>query len=286
MLYWIADDSAFSSLRTLKNDDIHLFGGIVIDDINLSLLRFKIDEVKNKYSLGYSIPIKWNITVVKEYCKKMGLENELEILRKHSNDIRKEIIESADDINYKIIIAAVEIMKENDKSVRELQSEIKRYVFGYGLNQFGFEVSISHKPAIVILDWPEGEDPKPFNEEYAAAYFGGKSTSGKFEYKCGALQKLKFFDSPLFAKTLNTSALQFTDIIIGATKDYLLSKFKPKKKNHFKDEVFMLFKHKFRSYPNFEDRGLYIPNTSRNLKSHIFPNLYLSADDDDILLDF
>ena len=73
----------------------------------------------------------------------------------------------------------------------------------------------------IILDWPESSNPKPFNREYFSAYNLGKS-SNNIEYYSGPLHLLGFKDSAYFAKSTHSAILQFTDLIIGAAKDFIV----------------------------------------------------------------
>ncbi len=49
MKYWFADDSEYYSRKEYNQPDVFVFGGIVVDDIQLRLLRTKIENTKAKF---------------------------------------------------------------------------------------------------------------------------------------------------------------------------------------------------------------------------------------------
>ncbi len=130
-----------------------------------------------------------------------------------------------------------------------------------GLQRFGLETKVNSESASIILDWPDKNDNSKFNLEYASAYNNAKSTKGN-KYNCGKLSNIGFNDSIFYTTMINSTALQITDIIVGATREYLETITKPEKSTEFKTEIFGLIKPKFRGYPDYLQKGLIISSNS------------------------
>lgn len=267
MKYWYADDSEFYSQTIYKHPDVFVFGGIVVDEKQLLILRERIESVKSKYTQGRA-PVKWNMRDLKETYEKVNSLGVHKMLVDRSQEIRKDIILAVNDIDYKIIVSAIESYCDDPKKLKEKKSELSSYCFAMGLMRFGLEMSTSEGSAQVILDWPDKEDSTVFNNEYAKAFNRGKSISG-VNYHSGPLSKIGFNDSINFTSMKHSTAMQLADIVVGATKDFLQTFSKPQKNSSFKKEIFEMILPKFRGAPDPFGRGLIISTNSRNLHESV-----------------
>lgn len=73
----------------------------------------------------------------------------------------------------------------------------------------------------VFLDWPDKQDPNPFDREYAAAFKEGKTLDGHVTYHSGSLKNFGFADSPIYATMNHCTMLQFSDLVLGATREFV-----------------------------------------------------------------
>ncbi|MBK6827239.1 MAG: hypothetical protein IPG86_10300 [Chitinophagaceae bacterium] len=119
----------------------------------------------------------------------------------------------------------------------------------------------------VILDWPDGNNPKRFNHEYYYAYWRGKTPAGQ-DYFSGTLKSVGFHDTVLFASMNHSNMLQFSDLLIGATRDFLSCELEDREYAIGKELTEIVFK-KFRGFPNNINYGLSISSGNQILKDRI-----------------
>ncbi len=81
MLKWYADNTELSTTKTKNN--VLIFGGIIIDEIEEKKLKLIIEEAKSKYVLK-TLPIKWNFKDLKPTYLELSKLKEYEILLSNS----------------------------------------------------------------------------------------------------------------------------------------------------------------------------------------------------------
>jgi hypothetical protein len=219
MKKWYADNTELSTTKTKNN--VLIFGGIVIDETEERKLKIIIEDIKEKYALRTS-PIKWNFKDLKPTYQECSKLEEYEVLLSHSSEWRREIFEKSLEVNYKVILACTERYPSN-KPLSIIKEDLTSIVFTQSLTRVGYYVKklLNEDSFQVILDWPDSSNPKPFNREYYKAYHDGKSCTNN-PYYSGPLKELGFGDSILFSKSSHCTMLQFADLVIGASKDYIL----------------------------------------------------------------
>ena len=220
MIKWFADDTKLSTEKGNENN-VLLFGGVLVDTIAEQQLIELFGRVKSNYTFP-DLPIKWNFKDLKKTYIEFGKEDDYRLLLGKSNEWRTKIFEESLKINYKVIIACLE-RYESNKKLQEIKDELINISFAQSLMRVGLYAKNQHsnRRFEIILDWPEGSNPKPFNREYYYAFNRGESAKG-VKYLCGPLKNLGFNQSVYFAKCTHSAALQFSDLIIGAAKDYVL----------------------------------------------------------------
>lgn len=219
MLKWYADNSEMSSEKGKPN--VLMFGGVIVNETAEKQIEQLLRSVKSQYTYP-TLPIKWNFKDLKSVYEEWNRESDYLQMLSESYKWRKEIFEQSKDIDYKVVIACTE-RYPSKIPLKILKEQLIQVSFVQVLMRVGLHASDlkSKENFEIILDWPEGSNPKPFNREYFRAYNQGKSSNG-VEYHCGPLSSLKFNDCLYFAKSTHSNVLQFTDLIIGAAKDFVL----------------------------------------------------------------
>ncbi|MGQ7868682.1 DUF3800 domain-containing protein [Sunxiuqinia sp. sy24] len=280
MIYFFGDDSQFN-INGSSTSNVFMFGGFIIEDKDIARLQSKIEAVKKHY-VDPRIPIKWNVRALKKSLKDAGYEKQYDKLLENSHLIRRRIIDFTSDIDYKIIVSLVQDTSEFQELEKKRIEELERFAFSYCLGQLARHVKGKIGRKQVVLDWPGGNENKPFTSEYAYAYTRGTSISELYKYPYGPLSEQCFMDSPFFANSLHSTLLQFADILVGMTKDVVLSKIKPNKQADFANKLYDLVKGKFVINEETGEQGPYIPQKSHSLRNAVYPIL---EGPDDLILD-
>lgn len=273
---WYADDSDLRTIKNIQVPNIVMFGGIAVARENEKLLRDVIEEAKSKFAPKRS-PIKWNF---KDLRKKYLEQNRIEIyesLLKNMFDVRKAIFDAASEIDFTIIISLVQGYSNDRKVLMDLKNDLARYVFTNSLMRYSMHVSeVKPERAEVILDWPDGGDSKPYDLEYACAYNNGKTKDGTV-YHSGALEKLSFNDSAVYTRMPHSTLMQFSDLVLGATREMVHHSVDNNKSGHG-IKLLGTVADKFRGYPNdVVGRGISVNSKAGDIKTRIrdkFNELY------------
>ena len=86
MKKWYADNTELSTTKTKNN--VLIFGGMIIDEIEEQKLKLIIEEVKSKYALK-TLPIKWNFKDLKPTYIELSKVEEYESLLSSSYKFSK-----------------------------------------------------------------------------------------------------------------------------------------------------------------------------------------------------
>lgn len=264
--YYIDHTEFKVSPLALKNDTIVL-GGILIehqDELRLSNL---IREIKGNY-FNPDLPIKYNMRDLRKKFEGYGYENQFDICLKESAQWRKELFSRSLDIDYRIFIS---IIQEYDTKKKTKQIN-KHDVIGFAFNNVLMRVAkhVQDKDLMrfqVVSDWPESNNPKPFNNEYYYAFWRGQTPEGQ-KYFSGPLKNLGFHDTILFASMNHSNMLQFADLIIGAMRDFLSCGLAGREYAVGK-ELTELIVNKFHGFPDKVSYGLSISSGNQELKARI-----------------
>lgn len=219
MLKWYADNSEISTEKGKPN--LLVFGGVIVDNKSEKQIEGLLREVKGKYTYP-TLPIKWNFKDLEDVYAEWNKQKDYELLKQKSYEWRTEIFERSLDIDYKIVVACTE-RYPSKIPFKKIKEQLTGITFTQALMRIGlFASDLTFKDDFeIILDWPDSSNPKPFNREYFHAYNQGQ-TSCRVNYYSGPLINLGFKDSLYFAKSTHSGVLQFADLIIGATKDFIL----------------------------------------------------------------
>lgn len=213
------------------------------------------------------MPVKYNIKDIEKVYKRFNKEADFKKLKEESNVWRKKIIQSSLDLEYKIFISCVENLQPTKKNQKEIKSGISRFLFSNSLMRVGLYSKNRNLDHVqVILDWPESNDSKPFDHEYYYGYNRGENSNGQ-EYYSGALKSIGFDQTLYYARCNHSNMLQFADIILGSTRDWIETNLE-KRDYSLGKELTELFIPKFYGYPNIYKHGI-------NLSTNCSPNFRL-----------
>lgn len=246
MKKWYADNTELSTTKTKNN--VLIFGGIIINEIEEQKLKKIIEDVKSKYALK-TLPIKWNFKDLKQTYQELSKLKEYENLLLNSYKWRKEIFEKSLEVDYKIVLACTERYNSN-KPLSYIKEDLTSISFAQSLMRVGlYAKNNSQQESFqIVLDWPDSNNPKPFNREYFKAYHNGRS-SMNIDYFSGPLKDIGFGDSLYFSKSTHCTMLQFADLVIGASKDYILKNLH-EIDNSLGFDLTEMIKCKFNGFPN------------------------------------
>lgn len=215
---WYADNSELHGIRDTDIPDILLFGGIAVPARVERALQRALEDVKGQFGEARS-PVKWNFKNLRPEYKKRDQEALFEKLLKTSAQWRTALFEEAAKHDFQIVVSCLESHSVFKEKIKDVKAALSGYSFSNGLMRFGLCVQIA-KPeqAQVIVDWPDKHDCEPFTVEYQHAYSHGASSTGQ-KYFCGPLRSIGFLDSVAYTTMIDSTLLQFADLIVGATRE-------------------------------------------------------------------
>lgn len=275
---WYADNSYIHGIWGAEIEDILVFGGIALERDAEQAISAIMENVKRPYKQEADFPVKWNIRDLKDYYEKKGLAELYPDLLAESKEWRSHIFKEAADIEFTIIIAMIKAYSLKREAIINKKERLTRYVFSDALMRVGHHVKEVNASAVeLVLDWPESNQPRHiFDEEYQSALIYGV-TCEKQEYHCGVLKELGFSDSIYFTSMKACSVLQFCDLVVGATREFIDLALE-KDKETFGFDLLRGLNMKFRGAPNeVVGRGLIVAPTRGELIEKVrdyVPKLY------------
>lgn len=264
---WYADDSALKKNHGDSKRPVLLFGGILIsreDELSLSAL---IKAIKGQYT-HESMPIKWNMKDLKGVYNRFKRLDEFEKIKHDSANWRMELIKESLQFDYKIFISCIENFQADKKNQKPIKEDLSTYLYANALMRVGlYSANTGIADTQIILDWPEGNQSKHFDKEYWYAYNNGFSSDGQ-EYYCGPLKSIGFDQTMYYARCNHSNMLQFADIILGATRDWMETELQGRSTSIGK-ELFKVFRPKFYNYPNILGCGINISSKNGGFKKSV-----------------
>jgi hypothetical protein len=266
LIRWYADNFYLHGIWGAEIEDIIVFGGIALDKNKECSIASIMESAKKTYEPGGDFPVKWNIKDLKSFYERKGLADLYKVLLEESKYWRRKIFEEASDIKFTIIIAMIKAHSTRRRVIKKIREKLTRYVFSDALMRVGHHAKeINASGVEIILDWPEENQPRQiFDEEYQSAFSYG-ITCEKQEYHCGALKALGFADFIYFSGMKTSSLLQFCDLVVGATRDFVDIALE-REKDTFGFECLRELRMKIRGAPdNVMGRGLIVAPTKGKL---------------------
>lgn len=265
---WYADDSDLKTIRDLNFPNVVLFGGFAIPYTQEAALRTAIEDVKARFGHRRS-PVKWNFKDLKKKYEDQHQLQTYETLLGNMHELRREIFCAAAEFDICIIFSLVQGYSSDKKVLKEAKADLCRYVFTNGLMRFALHAQEREaaKPE-VVLDWPDSGNSRPYDVEYAKAFNRGETTDG-IQYRSGPLNALNFADSPLYARMTHNTLLQFADLVLGATREFVHHCIDQERKGHGVDLLARIAS-KFRGHPNnVVGRGISVNGRADDIKNKI-----------------
>lgn len=267
MIKYYLDHTEFKIDKVASINDAIVIGGLLITHEEEQKLSTVLREIKSRY-VNPDLPIKHNMKDLKAKYEFYNLKAEFERMLHDSVEWRKELFRKSLEVDFKIILAIIQNFQVEKKGQKEIKSDLLGYGFGDLLMRVGLEVQAKQiVPAEVISDWPESNNPKPFNNQYYYAYWRGKTPDGQ-DYFSGTLKSIGFHDTILFASMNHSNMLQFADLIIGSAKDFFSTHIDDREYSVGKELLEIIFP-KFRGFPDKINHGISVSSNNHELKSRI-----------------
>ncbi len=247
--------------------DTIVMGGLLIRAEEEMKLTSIIREIKSRY-FNPDLPLKFNMRDLRKKYEEHNLVAEFESFMRDSAKWRKELFERSLEIDYTIIISVIKHYQPDKKEKVIDKHDIIGYAFNNVLMRTALEVKeMKSDFAQVIVDWPDGNNPKPYNNEYYYAFWRGKTPTGQ-DYYSGTLKSVGFHDTVLFASMNHSNMLQFADLLIGSMRDFLSCSLEEREYAIGKELTEIVLK-KVRGFPKKMTYGLSISSGNHDLKSRI-----------------
>ena len=279
MIRWYADNSELNGIWQADIPDTLILGGVAVpNDSERSLIEIILD-IKSRYCNPPDFPIKWNMKDLKRRFAETGRMDLFERLLLDSKSWRLEILDRISSLDFTILVCVRVIFGTSKGEITRLKNEVIEMIFTDGLARFGMLVKDSqHSGGEVILDWPDGGDPRPYFDIYSAALWRDQG------FYCGPLKNIAFSDNLNFTKMESSNLLQLSDLVVGSSREFVEYGLGKKERKPFGLQALRLVAHKIRGWPNqVLARGLYIPKgTMRDKISEKLPELHLPVNDDDV----
>lgn len=224
MRLWI-DDTELESDAEVGTPDVFVFGGFALSLEQERDLLAQTRAIKSKYAKSHAyrdMPIKWNMKDVGDAYQADASSREVyQTLLTSSKDWRAELFDALAKSGAKLFVAPVESFSLKKEVISETRAQCARYGFINVLQRFSMYVKTEKVgEARVVLDWPQGNDRKMFDEEYGLAYRRGQAADGN-RYLSGPLCEVGFDDAPMFSITHQSAMLQIADLVVGASRYFL-----------------------------------------------------------------
>ncbi len=267
------DDSYIKSSKSEAQPLIDAIGGIIIDDENEDKLINIIKKEKSKY-VHPNLPIKWNFkdSEIKDVYNEFKKNDAYSNLIANSRVVRLNIFQKAQSIDYKIVFSCIKSFSNDKKIVKNKKEDFLQISFENILMRIGNEAKVNKSRYQIIMDWPADSNPKPYNRSYYYMYNSNKTLSGNNNW-AGPLSNLNFKHSIFYTKCTHSPCLQFTDMVVGALKDYIEMKLDETRKNKtcVGSEAYDLFKDKIRCSESGKKIGwgIITPSGNRSFSEQI-----------------
>jgi hypothetical protein len=275
-MQWYGDNSELNGIWNAELPDILLFGGIVIRKDSIKRLCEVITRNKIKYSDDPFFPIKYNLRDLRSWFDRRGKASLYRRMLRKSKEWRRSIIEESLECEYTIVVACVNIFGRTAGRIRQSKEKVTKFCFADALMRVALLAQEYKAPTCdVILDWPDGNRYVPYTEEYRSAYVSGCCHDYPLNrYYSGPLKDVGFSESPFFTRMEDCSLLQFSDLVVGATRefvDYCLGK---RARDSFGVQLTNCLVPKFRGYPHrIVGRGISVSPPGGTLKEKLFKGM-------------
>jgi len=220
MLRWYADNSELRGIWDAPIPDILIYGGYAVEDTAAADIHSIIKRIKSGYRPEADFPFKWNFRDLSDYYHEHQLDGLYNTLLAETQQWRTDLFRFISDVDIKLIASIIKCHSRERNILLDTRETVTRFVFSNALMRIGLLAQDTSPGRVeLVLDWPGDEQRNLFNEEYRTAYYLGTTAHYPQGYFCGALKDLGFADSLLFSCTIESSLLQFSDLVVGALRE-------------------------------------------------------------------
>lgn len=245
MIRWFADNSELNSKWESELPDILVIGGVAIDSNDELAITQEVQSLKSIYHSDTDYPLKWNLKDLKKHFEERNLLDLYNDLLTSSEVWRSSLLEILVKYKVTVIVSALLCYGRSRDSLKSSKDDLTSMTFTNALMRFGLHMKYKkNQNAEVVLDWPDKNLKTPFETEYHSAYYGGQ------EFLSGPLKELGFSDAPLFSSMNENCLLQLSDLVVGASREFLKFTMDAKRKDSFGVSCFQEILPLFRGYPN------------------------------------
>lgn len=264
-----ADDTYAKTSTEDVPRKVHVFGGVIVDrEIEEAIIE-KIRSIKQEYTHP-NMPIKWNFKdpTIKNKYEEFNRIDEYKKMLGASREWRLEIFRTLNDMEYKIIVACIESYSDEIETIKRVKNELNTYCFEMVLMQLGFDAKKIGGKWQIVIDWPPDNDSKPFDRGYYRLFHVGKTASGVSAF-CGKLESLGFSHSLHFTRANHSPLMQFSDLVLGATRDHIECLIQGRESSVGTEAVNIFYDH-FRNNDGVVPQyGVVVSTNNRPLLNHI-----------------
>ena len=224
LLRWYGDNSELLALESaVEIPNILFFGGICVTAEAERGLKKDFLAIKKAYGGNGQFPLKWNFAELKQRFASREAGALFDKIKTDQAEWRRRVLECVTRHDCWILVSCLHCYGQSRESLKATRSKLSGSVFGNNLMRFALLVKeVKPLSAEVVLDWPDGANPDPFDDEFRSAYNGGCSATAKtVKYHAGKLSLLPFSEAPLYSRTLFNPMLQLSDIVLGAIREFV-----------------------------------------------------------------
>jgi hypothetical protein len=269
---WYADNSELNGIWNAKIPDILMFGGIAIEESDARKLVRKIRTIKREYSQFGGFPIKWNFMDLQRWFDKHKASATFAELKRRSKEWRQSIIDASTDIKFTVVVACVKHHSFQRQVISRTRTRVAQFAFADALQRVGL-LAKEFRPTnvTVVLGWPDAGKADVYADEYRSALWNGTCHhSRNVWYHCGPLHKLGFEEQLLFTQMADCPLLQFSDLVIGAVREFVDYALGKKRRESFGFQMTEKLIPKFRGYPGrIIGRGISVASSEARFRNSL-----------------
>lgn len=275
-MLWYGDNSELKGIWDAPIPDILLFGGIAIGKEQVEALKKIILDFKRRYRPEADFPIKWNFRDLEKWYRNNNLTELYSKLLSDSKSWRTDLIKAASAIDYKVIASCVNFHSNKVEKIKANKLNVVKYTFCNSLMRVAmYAKEINSQHFEVVLDWPESSSYSPYCEEYRDAYLNGRChASPEITYFSGPLKLLNFDETLYFTRMEECSLLQFSDLILGTTREFIDYSLGKKTIDSLGVELTKHLTPKYRGFPQrIIGRGISVAPTGSELSEQLLKGM-------------
>jgi hypothetical protein len=173
----VCDNSELNGIWGAEASDVLVIGGYTIPSFRVWPLLKKVREIKEACGLDPHCPVKWNMKDLDRALEAHGLIDQKAALIDQSNAIRTELLNALAAAGGKMFASIIRAYSNKRQILGETKEDLVSFSFGNLLMRVGLfcKDAPGSRRVDVLLDWPEGNNRRPFTAEYHTGWRYGRS---------------------------------------------------------------------------------------------------------------